>query len=384
MRSILKIIGGLLIGITAGLTIAALITIIFTDTTLPEFISKLCSMKAVESMLVVLVGVVAFIVSIVIIVTFHEAGHLVGGLLSGYEFVSFRIFNFTFIKVNGKIKVKRFSITGTGGQCLLAPPDLPVDKIPTSLYLTGGILANITLLIMVFPFFFLKLNPFIVEILTIFCLTDLFLLIINGIPMKLNGMGNDGYDWLNMRHNLLTKRAVMTQLRSNAMIQNGVRPKDMPEEWFEWKTDIDYKNPLEVSIPFMHASRLVDEMDWEQAYIEHEDLYSHNADIMPLYVNEMACELVFLALATHRQERARQLLDDNLKKYIDTYQKTMSSKQRVLCAIDLWLNNDREKALKKYEWLKANQAKYLLQGEVKSDLAIMHKILNKVNKTNTI
>lgn len=376
MKSILKIIRGLLIGITAGLTIAAIITIIFTDTSLSEFISKLYSMKAAESVLVVLVGVVAFFVSLIIIVTFHEAGHLIGGLLTGYKFVSFRIFNFTFIKLNGKIIVKRFSIAGTGGQCLLLPPDLPLDKIPTSLYLAGGIIVNLLLLIIVLPFFFLKLNPFVAETLTIFCLTDLLLLLINGVPMKLNGMGNDGYDLINMRHNLLTKRAVMTQLRSNAMIQNGIRPKDMPEEWFEWKTDIDYKHPLEVSIPFMHASRLVDEMDWEQAYAEHEELYSHKVDIMPLYVNEMACELVFLALATGRNERAKQLLDDNLKKYIDTYQKTMSSKQRVLCAIDLWLNNDREKAVKKYEWLKANQDKYLLQGEVKSDLEIMHKMLN--------
>ncbi len=237
MRNVLRNIGGLLIGITAGLLIAAIITVVFTDTTLSEFVSKLWSMKAAETVLVVLVGVMAFFVSLMIVVTAHEAGHLVGGLLTGYKFVSFRIFNYTFIKIEGKIRVKKFSIAGTGGQCLLSPPDLPLNQIPTKLYLAGGIIINLLLLIIALPFFFLNLNPFVAEILTIFCLTDLLPMIFNGLPMKLNGMGNDGYDLLHMRHDPLIKRAVMTQLRSNAMIQNGVRPKHMPEEWFEWRVN---------------------------------------------------------------------------------------------------------------------------------------------------
>ena len=52
----------------------------------------------------------------------HEAGHYLFGRLTGYTFVSFRIDNYTWIKENGKLVLKRFKIPGTGGQCLMMPP----------------------------------------------------------------------------------------------------------------------------------------------------------------------------------------------------------------------------------------------------------------------
>ena len=92
-------------------------------------------------------------------------------------------------------------------------------------------------------------------------------------------------------------------------------------------------------------------------------------------MNEIACELAFCAMATGRQERAVELLDKKLRKYIDDYCRVMSSKQRVLCAVALYIDGDRDKAQAIYDALYAGREDYLLQGEVKSDLAIMRKIL---------
>lgn len=80
------------------------------------------------------VGMFVFMyVAILMHIVIHEAGHLVFGLLSGYKFSSFRIFSFMWIKENGKIKLKRLSIAGTGGQCLMVPPDMTEGKFPVSL-----------------------------------------------------------------------------------------------------------------------------------------------------------------------------------------------------------------------------------------------------------
>ena len=57
----------------------------------------------------------------------HEAGPLVCGLISGYKFVSFRVLSYTLLKEEGKFKVKKFSLSGTEGQCLLSPPDIPAE-----------------------------------------------------------------------------------------------------------------------------------------------------------------------------------------------------------------------------------------------------------------
>lgn len=376
MKQILKLIVGFLIGIAAGLLIATIGVILFTDTTFPEFVEKLVSTNALEIAGATLIGMAAFIVAIAILIPIHEAGHLACGLLTGYKFVSFRIFNLTFIKINGRLRVKRFSVAGTGGQCLLTPPDLPLEQIPTGWYNAGGVLANIVMLLIIMPFLWLDLNPFLFEALIIFCLTDVIIILMNGIPMKFGGIGNDAFNILYLRHNLLSKRALVIQLRSNALIQEGVRPKDMPDDWFKWDTDIDFKNPLAVSIPLMYASRLIDELCFEEAYQKFEELYSHRTDIMQLYVNEIACELTFCAMATRREDRAKELLDVKLMKYIETYSKVMSSKQRILSAKAQFIDNDRSKAIEIYNVLEASKDKYLLQGEVKSDLAIMQKILS--------
>lgn len=376
MKSLLKIIFGLLAGIVIGFAIGGIITIIFTEKTFGEYINGMLSLDGLEIIAVVAVAVLSLFVSILILIPIHEAGHLVCGLLTGYKFVSFRIFDYTFIKIGEKIRVKKFSVAGTGGQCLLTPPDLPLEKIPTAWYNAGGVLANILIMLMVLPLFFLHLNPFLVVALVIFCIVDAIIILLNGIPMKLGGTNNDGYNMLYLNRNMLSKRSIVLQLRANAMIQNGTRPKDMPGSWFEWKTDIDYKNPLEVSIPLMHASRLIDEMKFEEAYKEFGELYSHKDEIMQLYVNEIECELLFCALCTGNNEYARQLLTPKLQKYIEAYSKVMSSKLRVLCAIALFLDNDRTKALDIYHKLESDKDKYLLQGEVKSDLTIMNHILN--------
>lgn len=138
LKSVLKMVLGLAIGIVAGFLIAGIIIVGFTDTSMSEFIDKLKSTSFSESVIAAVVGALAFIVSGIILVIIHETGHLVCGIMSGYSFVSFRIFNFTIIKIDGRLRVKRFSIDGTGGQCLLTPPDLPLEKIPVEWYNFGA------------------------------------------------------------------------------------------------------------------------------------------------------------------------------------------------------------------------------------------------------
>ena len=376
IKNILKILGGLVIGGMIGLLIGGLIVVLFTDTTWSEYIDKYYSIDISEGLLVFLVAVASMIVSFMILVPIHELGHLVCGLITGYKFVSFRVFNYTILKENGRFKIKKFGVAGTGGQCLLTPPELPLEQIPTGWYNFGGVLANIVMLLIALPFFFLDLNPFVAEALGVFVATDAIMILLNGFPMQAGGVGNDGYNIKLLKKNLLSKRGIVNQLRANALIQNGVRPKDMPDELFIIPEDIDYHNALEVSIPLMYASRLIDRKEYKEALEIIEDLYSHRDEIMPLYVKEIACELAFLYMRTGNSDKAEAILDKDLMKYIETYRKMMSSKERLICAIALYIEKDESKAGQIYENLKARQEEYLLQGEVKSDIALMEDMLN--------
>lgn len=370
-------IGGLLIGGLIGLVLGGLIVVLFTDTSFSEYIQKYYTLEISEGIGVFMVAIGAFILSLAILIPVHELGHLVCGLMTGYKFVSFRIFNFTLLKEGGKFRIKRFAIAGTGGQCLLTPPDLPLDKIPTGWYNFGGVCANLIILFIALPFFLLDLNPFVAEALGIFVLTDIAMILINGIPLQAGGVGNDGYNMKLLKNNLLSKMGMVNQLRANALIQKGVRPKDMPAELFANLKDINYRNAIEVSIPLMYASRLVDQMKYGEAMTEMEALYDHKDEIMSLYVKEIACELAFLYLRTGNMDKADKLLDKDLRKYIDTYRRMMSSKERLIIAITLYLDKDEAKARELYGRFSARKDEYLLQGEVMSDLALCSDMLSE-------
>ncbi len=166
------------------------------------------------------------------------------------------------------------------------------------------------------------------------------------------------------------------QLLTNALIQAGIRPRDMPSEWFDIPNSIDYKNALEVSLPLIKASWLTDREQWEDAYRQLCDIYSHKEDLIALCLTETKWELIFSALCTGRKDEAMQLLDKELMDYIEKYRKVMSSKDRILCAVELFINKDYNVAYQIYTNLEQRKDSYLLRGEVASDLAIMKKLLD--------
>ncbi len=375
---VLKYLIIFLVCIAGGFLIGSLAGSLISGKSVAESVVKLKSLEIWEFIIVPLVALGSALVSFAILVIIHEAGHLVAGLLTGYKFVSFRIFNLTFIKENGKIKVKRFSIAGTGGQCLLTPPDLPADELPVFWYNIGGVLANVLALLLILPLFWIIDNPFGIIFVAVFAVIDLILILMNGIPMNKNGLCNDAGNIGMLRRNLKARKGLMNQLNVNAMIQNGFRPKDIPESYFtiDDDSDINFTNPMEVSVPLMHADRLIDAGENEKAYGELKSLYIHKDEIMGLYVKEIACELAYTAMTTGRIEEATELLDEDLMKYLTAYSKVMSSKQRILFAKALLIDRDYGKAEGIYKSLLESSANYLLQGEVKSDLDLMQNLLS--------
>lgn len=70
---------------------------------------------------------------------------------------------------------------------------------------------------------------------------------------------------------------------------------------------------------------------------------------------------------------------DELDTYIRQYKDVTSSKQRLLCALALYRDKDTAKAKEIYEATCQRKNKYLMQGEVSSDIALMKSILTAKN-----
>ena len=85
----------------------------------------------IELIFLAVFGIIGFIIHIII----HEAGHMVFGLLTGYSFVSFRIFSFMWVSDNGHIRFTRYKVNFAPGQCIMLPPSLDENnQIPYLLY----------------------------------------------------------------------------------------------------------------------------------------------------------------------------------------------------------------------------------------------------------
>lgn len=231
----------------------------------------------------------------------HEAGHLAFGLLTGYGFVSFRVGNLMLVKTSEGLRLKRFSLAGTGGQCLLSPPERQDGKRPVHLYNLGGVIVNFVLAV-VFLALFLRFGG------TFFILVFLinaFMALRNGIPTSLGGVPNDGANGLCMLRDKRSIDALWLQLRVNRAQMEGLRLRDMPEEWFTLEGDAE--NALFTSCYVFRENRALDMHDFEAAERLCDELL--NKKIIELYRVYLMCDKLYLSIL--RGEPEEKFLDYN-------------------------------------------------------------------------
>ena len=307
----------------------------------------------------------------------HEAGHLIAGLWYKFKFVSFRVANLTLIKEEGKYKIKKFHIAGTGGQCLLSPPEETPSRKAVIGYLAGGALLNFATAILFF-FIWMRADNLYLDFLALYMwVIGLLFALLNGLPLKVGGITNDGYNIRLVAKDNESKQNILTQLYINAACQQGIRPRDMPEEWFKNREVTDYKNVFQVSERLTFASRLIDKREYDSAHAMLDDLHGHSKEIIGVLANEIDCELLYLELC-HRKDltRADELYTDTLKKYVEQASQTMSSKQRVLCSLAHFKENNPEAATAIYQKVVSKKDSYLMLGEVVSDIDLMEEIIS--------
>ena len=259
---------------------------------------------AIDSLPKLLFFLGALYVVMVLHVIIHEAGHLVFGLLTGYKFCSFRIFSFMWLQEEGKLKLKRHSLAGTGGQCLMAPPDMMDGKFPVFWYNMGGSILNLLTSALVFLIFLLVQDiPNLAHLLLIFSVLGFLLGILNGVPLRVGAVDNDGYNAIALVKNPLALEALWLQLKIAEQSAKGVRLKDMPEAWFIVPSDEDMKNSLVSARGVFVCNRLMDAGKFAEAEQLMGKLLSIESGMPELYRQILSCDRLFLELVgENRQE----------------------------------------------------------------------------------
>ena len=381
MKKVILQVLKMLLALAGGGAIGLAIALIFTGTSISEFITKFARVDWIETIGTGAFSIFTAFVALAVHTILHEAGHLIAGLISGYKFLLFRIGSLTIIQSDGKFHLKKFPLEGTAGQCLMIPPQLPIEKIPTKLYNLGGILVNLLCSAIALIIALTSSNVWVIIASFLFTLIGVVLAALNGIPMKIGGISNDGKNVQFLDKDAHSKRAFINQLMIHAITQQGTRPRDIPDEYLTFVTDIDYKDALQVNWLLMSAVTLIDRREYEASYRILDTIIQHESEVLGLFIKETKCELAFASLITGRIDHATQLYSDEIATYVQQYHNTMSGKLRLLCAIAFYIEKNAQKAQLLQEQIHANRNKYLMQGEVVMDIDLIDEILSNKNQS---
>ena len=377
MKAILKLIGYLLIGACFGLIIAIPIIAVTDGVSLTSAARDVFDKFSLSDVAYIIWMLIAVVIAFVLNIVIHEGGHLVAGLLTGYRFVSFRFLNWTLIRQGGHLHWRKFELAGTGGQCLMAPPDKPLEQIDTRWYNAGGVLANIIVVLLSLLLMWVFDLPRWLNILLIMMIVvALFTALTNGIPMKLGGVANDGLNLLQLEKDQPGKQCFCNILEVNARSQEGQTYNEMPERLFDLPQPIDWKNSMHVGSAISAATRMTALHQWEDAYQLLTEALSHKDDIMILYQMELENMMTLTCIATGRDEEARQHYSPDVAKHISQHAPTQSDKRLTAMAVTLALDGDRTKAEEMLHQLETDRDKYIHQGDVAMSLDLMQWLLN--------
>lgn len=246
----------------------------------------------------------------------HEAGHLIFGILTGYDFISFRIFNIIIYKQNSNLHLGKGILSGTSGQCILTPSFEESDHIPFFWYNAGGIIANLfTSMVMLWITFLFPENSIGRTIFIFSSIIGGIFVLYNGIPIKTRLVANDGYNILKMINDAQAKRAFWRIFKINEFHIKGTKLNDCPNEWFELLRD-DCNNPLICGVNIYILLRYLEKFDFENV-LKMCNKIIEAQDSLGLYKNEAICEKQFCEIMLNLQGSETQVFNALTKSNIN-------------------------------------------------------------------
>lgn len=377
MKSFLKFIGALLLGTLIGLICVIPFIVLGTEESFSTVVNKIFGHDALPylakaAMTIILICVACFLQLII-----HEGGHLVTGLLTGYRFVSFRVLNWLLIRKDDRLQWRNFELAGTGGQCLLAPPDKPLDQIDTRWYNAGGVLANvITAVLAIVLMYFVDMPLWLHALMFLMAFIGGAFALINGIPMKVGGVANDGLNLFQMEKDRPAKLSFCNILDVNARCQEGESYTVMPEHLFALPDPFDWENSMHVAAVLLSVTRMMAFHQWEDAYQLLTEAHDNKDNYMRLYLLEIENMMTQVCILTGRDDEARKHYSKEVAKHVTQHASTQSDKQLTLMAVALALNGDRPRAEQIFKELEARRDRYAHQSDVALSLDLMHWLLN--------
>lgn len=299
----------------------------------------------------------------------HESGHMIFGLLTGYRFQSIRFGSFMIFKSDQGLKLARYSLSGTAGQCIMLPPAVDDEHLPVVMYNLGGIIINLLLSLLGFILYLLtKNNPLAASFFLISVITGIYLAILNGLP--LSSLGNDGYNTLVLSRDIKSRRAFRISLLTTGALAENRNLTDLPEDWFRWEYS-GSESALSISMGVTRIYWLLYQDRISEAGELAQLLLDKAENLVAIHETQCWCEKIYCATMLGDPETARETMkqqEKNLKAMTTT-----PSIQRTLVSYYHYADKDEEKAAKAEAAFEKLAEKYPYRSELEAERTLMKR-----------
>lgn len=313
--------------------------------------------------------ILAFVITFELCIVIHELGHLIMGKLSGYRLVCFRIASLMMSFDHGKLKISKLNIPGTGGQCVMMPPESGTpEKVPAVLYHAGGGMFNLLSALIALPPLFYSGNTD----LRVFCLMmiscSLALALLNLFPAKTN-IPNDGYNCKLILENVNDRIAIYNILSIQG--REELSPSEIPQRFYTYSEEGEYSRVMKL----MNGYRMLD----EENFIEAERFFNEAAlddDLaIPYYRMQALSELLFCRIMNQTPSKEIEAVyDEELQQYLSRSSRTSCASARTLYTYVRYAENDLKSAERLYERARKVISESPFEGERKMENKLMEII----------
>ena len=203
--------------------------------------------------------------------------------------------------------------------------------------------------------------------------------VVNGIPMRLGMIDNDGYNALSLKRDSKAAYAFWLQMKVNAQISKGLRLKDMPDDWFFVPSDEEMKNSMIAVQGVFVTNRLMDQQRFEEADSLMEHLLSIESGIVGIHRNLMICDRIYLELIGENKEEVVELMmTKELKKFMKSM-KTFPAILRTEYVYELLAKDNPKKADKIKAQFEKMALKYPYPSDLQSERELMEYAWNQAS-----
>ena len=260
------------------------------------------------------------------------------------------------------------------------PPEYNDGRFPFVLYNLGGSLMNLICSAVFFLLAMVFRGQTVIWLgFTVLAVVGAGFAVVNGVPMRMNLVSNDGMNALEMRKDKEARRAFWIQLKIAASSAMGTRLKDMPKEWFELPDPKKRgENSLVDSLPVFAANRLMDQGRLEEAEDLMEGILLSPGAMPGVYKAMLTGDVIFCELVGQgRGEKIDALMDKNQKKLMKVL-KGQPSVLRTEYALALLHEKDEKKAEAAEKAFERLAAGYPYPQDIQAERALMARARERV------